>query len=433
MSTFDARAAKLLVPGEVLTLDDHPGLRLKASASFRTWTYRYKSPVDGQMRQIKIGRWPDVSVSAAIVAWEELRKRRDAGEDLAAEKRAARAEKAAQVREEVAVATAQAYTVRSVCNEYLAEHVHRHRAKKGADEIERMFSKMLDTVEGLPAADITRSQAFDLIQLFAGSAPVQAGKLRTELGAAWDHALDAGRLPNTTPNWWRLILRGKIRSKGKRINGKNIGTAKRVLSEVEVGELIRWLPNFTDIIADALVMYLWTGTRGAENVAVLGEEVTEEADGWWWTVPKEKTKNARHEDATDLRVPLVGRALEVIRRRMEWYGKGPLFPAKKSGPPTSIEQNTIQTRIYYHQPYCQTRPTMKRARLTVTHWTPHDLRRTTRTLLARLGCPSDTGEVIIGHMLGGSEGIYNLYAYDAERRVWLTKVSDHLECLAAQV
>lgn len=40
-------------------------------------------------------------------------------------------------------------------------------------------------------------------------------------------------------------------------------------------------------------MYLWTCTRGAEIGSIKTEEVSEEADGLWWTVPKEKTKNVK--------------------------------------------------------------------------------------------------------------------------------------------
>lgn len=86
MTRFDARAAKLLTRGGYLGLDDYPGLRLQASARFRSWIYRYRSPVDGLIRQVRIGRWPEMSVSAAIVAWEGQKRRRDAGEDIAADK-----------------------------------------------------------------------------------------------------------------------------------------------------------------------------------------------------------------------------------------------------------------------------------------------------------------------------------------------------------
>ena len=81
MTSFDARAAKLLKPGERIYLSEQPGLRLEASKRCRSWIFRYRSPISGLMKQIKIGEWPEVSVSAAIVAWEGLKRRRDAGED----------------------------------------------------------------------------------------------------------------------------------------------------------------------------------------------------------------------------------------------------------------------------------------------------------------------------------------------------------------
>ena len=49
----------------------------------------------------------------------------------------------------------------------------------------------------------------------------------------------------------------------------------------------------------------------------------------------------------------------------------------------------------------------------IDHWTSHDLRRTTRTTrtgLARLGCPFKIGESILGHRLPGVAGVYNAYA-----------------------
>ncbi|MNY51673.1 hypothetical protein D3C86_1872840 [compost metagenome] len=47
-----------------------------------------------------------------------------------------------------------------------------------------------------------------------------------------------------------------------------------------------------------------------------------------------------------------------------------------------------------------------------------------------MGCPKEVAEAILGHLQPGIEGIYNLYAYDQERRVWLKKLSDRLEVLA---
>ncbi|OXI89101.1 alpha/beta hydrolase [Burkholderia sp. AU33423] len=417
---FDARTAKQLLPGAHLTIDGCPGLRLEATVSRRSWTYRYKSPVDGRMRQIKIGEWPALSVAAAAVEWERLREQRNAGIDPALSKR--------QPVNPVGVMVQQGGvpTVGEVCAAYLKGHVEHSRKQKGAIEVARMFRTMIGDIADMPAAELTRERAFAKIDSFR-HIPVQASKLRLELGAAWDYALDAGRLPESAPNWWRQIMRGRLRSNGKRIAGEPVGTTKRFLSDAEVGALINWLPNFSRSVEDALTLYLWTGTRGVEIGAMEGAEITVERDGLWWTIPKAKTKNARHQNATDLRVPLIGRAEAIVRRRVDRYGKGWLFPAERSG---HMEQKVFGQAVHFHMPYSVTRPNQRRPRLPVTHWAPHDLRRTTRTMLAALGCPFEVGEVIIGHMLAGVGGVYNRHKYDNERRHWLEKLSVKLEQLA---
>lgn len=420
---LDARAVKQLQSGEHYTVEGCPGLRIAATNSGRTWTYRYKEPGSDRMKQVKLGTWPAMPLAQAVGKWHAAKAQRDSGVDPTAEKRAVRA---------TAKATAESrrlsqHLVRHVCDDYLSGHIRRHRKQKGADEVDRMFSTMLGDFADRPATEVTRADAFNLLESFA-DIPVQAAKLRAELGAAWDYALDAGRLPANTPNWWRLVMRGRLKSKGKKIAGETIGTTKRALTEAELRTLIPWLSNFSSLVADVLTLYLWTGARGAEIVSMHADEINEEAEGYWWTVPKEKTKNARHENATDLRVPLIGRAAEVVRRRVALSPEGYLFPS--TGASGHVEQKTIQTAVHYHQPYSKTRPEMQRPRLPVTRWAPHDLRRTVRTMLASLGCPRDVAEVMLGHMLPGVEGTYNRHSYDDERRVWLKRLDVKYRALA---
>ena len=94
-----------------------------------------------------------------------------------------------------------------------------------------------------------------------------------------------------------------------------------------------------------------------------------------------------------------------------------------------MQQKTIQSQVFYRQPYCVTRPESERPRLTVTHWAPHDLRRSSRTLLSKLGCPSEIGEIILGHLIPGVAGLYDLHKYDSQKQFWLGKLSDYLHTL----
>ena len=88
---FDARTASKLPAGQHMTFDGFPGLRFQASESRRSWIYRYKSPIDDRMRQVKLGEWPAMGFPAAISEWEQKRAARDAGADPAAAKREKRA------------------------------------------------------------------------------------------------------------------------------------------------------------------------------------------------------------------------------------------------------------------------------------------------------------------------------------------------------
>ena len=260
-----------------------------------------------------------------------------------------------------------------------------------------------------------------------------ANSVKTEMAAAWTFAMDAGRIPEDLPNWWSQVLARKLRSKGAKREGEHKGTAKRVLRDDEVRTLVLVdFPLFSQQVRDFLTLQLWTCTRGGEIVEMRREHIREDAGVLWWTMPKSLTKNRNRDEAADLRVPLLGRADAVVRRLLQGPG-GLLFPStSRTGVVRAQSQAYMQTKVHYRQPYSRSRPDHVRERLTVTHWSPHDLRRTGRTKLAALGCPHEVGEAILGHIVPGVAGDYNLYRYDKERLHWLGQLSAALEAIIAQ-
>lgn len=52
------------------------------------------------------------------------------------------------------------------------------------------------------------------------------------------------------------------------------------------------------------------------------------------------------------------------------------------------------------------------------HWVLHDLRRTARSILSRYTSP-DIAERVIGHVIPGVRGVYDLYGYADEKRAAL--------------
>jgi integrase len=100
-----------------------------------------------------------------------------------------------------------------------------------------------------------------------------------------------------------------------------------VLKADEIDTLISWLPNFSRLVEDVATLYLWTCTRGSKILEMEVCEIAEEEDGLWWTVPKAKTNNVQREQATDMRVPLIGRAEVIVRRRMDLVKEVYIFPS----------------------------------------------------------------------------------------------------------
>jgi integrase len=60
-------------------------------------------------------------------------------------------------------------------------------------------------------------------------------------------------------------------------------------------------------------------------------------------------------------------------------------------------------------------------------WTVHDLRRTARSLLARAGVSREIAERLMGHTLGGIEGIYNRFDYQPEKAHALAALAKLIE------
>jgi integrase len=131
-------------------------------------------------------------------------------------------------------------------------------------------------------------------------------------------------------------------------------------------------------------------------------------------------------------VPLIGRALEVVQRRLEAVGEsGWLFEDVRG---EQYTQHDFSSYIYSLQPYSAKVARRQGEGLVcpVTGWTPHNLRRSSRTLLASMGCSEEVAEAILGHLPSKIVGTYNAYTYDKERRLWLGRLAKRLEALPAQ-
>jgi integrase len=59
-------------------------------------------------------------------------------------------------------------------------------------------------------------------------------------------------------------------------------------------------------------------------------------------------------------------------------------------------------------------------------WRPHDIRRTVRTNLSKLGIASDIGERVMGHVISGVRGVYDRHSFNDEKLRALTAWENYL-------
>lgn len=424
---FDPRAAKLLQPGNHMTIAGCKGLRLEARAAFRTWIYRYEDQAK-RMKQVALGRWPDMPFPTAVAEWQRLSNVRAIGGDPQGTVKSDKPMPAA--------------TGPLTCEAVIRAHMkalESSRAASGATAGKRALERLIDEEPQFargPASGLTRTEAFRIID-DRKAFPMATAKLKSMLAAAWDAKLDSGDIDPPVPNWWREVMKGKLQSKGKIMKGEHVGKRRPLLTPERIGRLLLWAPdNMHANGADLVALYLRTATRGSEITSMRPEHFKRESGVLWWTVPKGLTKNRNLAESVDLRVPLFGAAEAIVARRLECVGpSGYLFESGQGDEAQQYTQKRFSTYAYDLQPYSAKAERDGDGGLRLpkelSGWTPHHLRRTARTQLAALGCPNEIGEAMIGHVQKEMVATYNAYTYDAERLHWLAKLGERMDQLAA--
>ena len=403
---------------------ENKGLRVACGKTGRkTFTYRYRSPeLDGKLVQIKLGTFPNISLEEARIKLRELKSLRDSGICPKSQMERIEAEKA---KEQEALAF-DSITVKNVVDYYLENHIQDKvsasgtiikgaRKPKGQKEVRRaLYVDVVNIIGERSATSITKGDITKLIQgIIDRNAPVQAGSVLRELSSAFDYAIGLDFLPEDHINPALLAINMFKKSKVKLTNNKG----KRVLSHDELFRFLKWLPEskFSKNEKGILRLTLWTGCRTGEICSLAWSQVDFEKK----TIHLIETKNgnARY-------VQLPNQAIVWLKK---WQQKQGLlkslyvFPSQRGNYPILQKQLTQSTWM------------MRRDGLMIEMppWTPHDLRRTVRTELARMGCPTEVAEAVLGHSVKGIEGTYNLHSYESECRDWLQRWANELDSIAS--
>ena len=414
------KAIEAMKPGDKDKADigEYRGLRVSCGRTGKkSFYYRYNDPANPRkQKQITLGVFPILTLEQARIRLKELKLMRHQGlcpaSELAKEQRdAALAADTVETKP---------FTVSDVIELYLGEYIEDHKsstgelirgARKPKGQAEARRTLCTDVLRDLGDRDAMSISAQDVsnlvLKIVARGANVQAGNVLRELGSAYDYAIGTGRLPddfvNPTDNAKKKLKMTRVRLTSQK--------ATRVFDDEELRQFLQWLPEsaYPQVQKNILRLTLWTGCRTGELCGLYWEQVNLEKG----TIHLKETK-------TDVEryVQLSTQAVSFLKT-LKMTTADCLFPSRTTKAP--IQQKALTTSAWILKQNGQM--------IDLDTWTPHDLRRTVRTGLARLSCPADIAEAILGHSQKGIQGTYNLHRYNDECKVWLQKWADHIEQL----
>ncbi len=165
----------------------------------------------------------------------------------------------------------------------------------------------------------------------------------------------------------------------------------------------------------ALRLQLHTGQRPGEIASIEWKEI--DFRDRWWVIPGEKTKNKREHH-----VPLTEQMLKIFNEAKLLSGDSEwVFPSSRNGGKNHILENSFARAVNRNL------ETLK-----VEHFTPHDLRRTVTSHLAKLKVRKEIRKKVLNHVDGDVTDAYDRYDFSEEKREALEKWNAKLDRLLAE-
>ena len=235
--------------------------------------------------------------------------------------------------------------------------------------------------------------------------PAQANRVYSEIMALLRWCEQKGYVTGV-PNLRRQDLR-------------KVGAARevprdRTLTSVEIKVLWALVEKSGGLTCDFTKLLLLTGQRSSEVRQMRWEEVNMVEK--IWIIPASRYKT--HKDQV---VPLSEPVMDILRARWSDGITGYVLAGTKPGKPFNGQAGTM-LRI---------REKFTKQKLGSPDFTWHDLRRTVRSGLSRLGVDDRTAEMVIGHMPQGVVRTYDRYDRLEERRAALQKWADWILSLSS--
>lgn len=276
-------------------------------------------------------------------------------------------------------------------------------------------------LSGRRIADLKRSEIGRFRDKVAGTAtPLTSDSVMVLINRVLNWAVDEGLIEVNPAARLRKV--GECKPRERVLTHATIVRFWQALEAMEAmsgnhmarGEKGRLLSPSTRSI---LRLLLLTGQRRGEVVEAVKTELELDGQEPVWTIPGVRTKNGLLH-----RLPLCPMAAAEFRKAAKASPKESPFVFPSPEDPTMPISPQAVTRAMARMITEMKIPTVS----------PHDLRRTLGTEMARLGLPVHVRSLVLNHApmsRGITDAVYNRYAYDKEKRAALAMWEEQLQRL----
>jgi len=379
--------------GKPLTKADGGGLTLTISKSgYRAWIIRYRH--NGKLREYTLNvdaMGEDYGLKAARDERDDLKKRVNAGEDIALTKQLGD--------------PSDLTTFTSLADEWYYRNIKPN--VQNPQIIRRVLDKdILPKIGAIAPADLEPYHIDDVLQCVVDrGAPTIANDALRYIQRILTYARKRRVVAyNVAADFDRSDAGGKEKPRSRNLKREEL---------VKLFKAMRTTPSLGRENELAFKILLATCVRKSELVKARWSEF--DLKNAIWRLPPERTK-------TDLgiEIPLAPSVVEWLEElKVFAAGSDWLLPkrriAKKSDR-THISPDTLNVAL-------------KRVNHGLNHFTIHDLRRTARSRLAELGVSKEVAERALNHKLQGIEGVYDHHDYFNERKDALTRWANLLAAI----
>lgn len=314
LSDVTARSSKLK-PGRH---SDGGGLYLNVTASgSKSWVFMW-TPKGGARREMGLGQFPAVGLAAARAKALDCRQLVAKGLDPIEEKQ----------KDEMP-------TFGEAADRYLDSLAGSWKSKKHRDQWHYTLSRRRDdngdlTKDGfcldiidLPVDEVATEQVLKVLTPIWGTLAETASRLRGRIERVLDFSKVKGWRSGENPALWRGHLKNVLPARKKLTRGHH-----PAMPYDDVPAFAARLRTRKAMSARALEFTILTTSRSDETYGARWPEV--DFAKAVWTVPPERMKRSRQH-----RVPLSGRALEILRDLYEARVSDFIFPGQKKNEPLS--------------------------------------------------------------------------------------------------